>query len=173
MKYAFVLLALALAVLPAGAQAVSPLAFAAAPVSAFQANGKYLHFLAGMAIGLATAGAWESFQSPDAVARRPLVLPAVALAGSALAGAAKEALDATGFGDPRFLDVLITLSGGLVAAGTVGYAESAYPASSDGRTNGVTLLLSTAALLAVPVIIGFVKEIGRALDRRRAAQRQG
>jgi hypothetical protein len=138
-----------------------------------QTAGKYLHVLAGLAIGLATAATVESLQPPQAVAQRPLLLPALAVAGSAVAGTAKEILDATGFGDPRLGDIFITMSGGVLAAGAVAYAESVFPGTAEGKQNSVAVLFTSAALLAVPVVIGFIKEIRRAIERRGTSARTG
>jgi hypothetical protein len=136
-----------------------------------QSAGKYLHVLAGLAIGLATAATVESFQAPQDIGKSPLLLPALAVAGSAVAGTAKEILDSTGFGDPRLADVFITMSGGFLAAGAVAYAQSVFPGTDQGKQNGVTALFASAALLAVPVVIGFIKEIDRAIERRKSSPR--
>jgi hypothetical protein len=134
-----------------------------------QSAGKFLHFLAGMSIGALGAGILEGAREPGYAVQHPLCLPVAALAASAVAGIAKEALDSTGFGDPRVEDILITMAGGLTAALVVGYAGSVYPGTAGGRLNSVTFLLSTSALLALPVALGFAREIRNNIERRRAA----
>jgi hypothetical protein len=134
----------------------------------FLSAGKFLHFMAGMAIGVAAGGAAEATERPGFAAQYPLRSPALALSASAVAGLAKELLDSTGFGDPRVEDVLITVAGGLVAALVVGYAESVYPGSAGGRLDSVTFLFSTSALLAFPVALGFAREIRNNIEKRRA-----
>jgi hypothetical protein len=94
-------------------------------------TGKFLHVLGGMASGLAVAGIVEAAIDPSLQTRYPWLLPAAALAGSALAGVSKEILDSTGFGDPQFRDVLITSAGGIAAALIVGYAQNVYPGTNN------------------------------------------
>jgi hypothetical protein len=165
-----VLLLLSLVLLPHGgwAQSATVPLFTLDPIPSPPAAGKYLHFLAGMAAGLEAAGIFEYAYGPQGTGQHPLLFPAVALSASAVAGIAKEILDSTGFGDPRLTDILITMTGGLVAAGAVGYAEYLYPPTRDGWVNGTSFLQLTAALLAIPVIVGFVVEIDRYAERRAA-----
>jgi hypothetical protein len=122
-----------------------------------------------MAAGLAFAGIFQSVTDPQFAGENPLYLPAVALSAALVAGVSKEILDSTGFGDPRFTDVLITMAGGIAAAAAVGYAGYLYPHTQTGTINSVDLLFSTAALLAVPVAIGFWKEIEKNRERNRSA----
>jgi hypothetical protein len=131
--------------------------------------GKYLHFLAGMAIGLAAAGVVQIANDPQVPAPFPFVLPTIALSAATVAGMGKELLDSTGFGDPRFTDILITMTGGLAAAAAIAYEESLHPPTHTGALNGATYLLSTAMLLAIPVVNGFVKEITSYEKRQRNA----
>ncbi len=137
------------------------------PQYTVQSAGKFLHFLAGMSLGLLGAGLAESALQPGAPQQQPLALPAIAVSVSVPFGIAKEVLDSTGFGDPRFADILITTSGGLAAAVVVGYTELLYPPSASGKRNGYVFLVSTSALLAVPVVFGFLREIRTNIDRRR------
>ncbi|HET6487524.1 MAG TPA: hypothetical protein VFH83_13945 [Spirochaetia bacterium] len=139
----------------------------AGPAYTVQSPGKYLHFLAGMSLGMLGAGLAEYALQPTYPSQYPLVLPSVAISVALPAGIAKELLDATGFGDARLTDVLITTAGGLLASMMVGYAEALYPANSRGKSNSVALLLSTSALLAVPVAIGFAREVRNNLEKRR------
>ena len=124
-------------------------------------SGKFLHVLGGMVVGLVAAGVVDVSMDPAVSARHPWMLPAAALAGSAVAGIGKELLDATGFGDPQFTDILITSCGGLAAALMVGYTRTVYPNSSTGQVNSASFIFSLAALLALPVVNGFMVEIRR------------
>ena len=116
MKYAkqtFCMMFLAVVLSPSAGFAQNVVDFsAAAPLTASPSAGKYLHVLAGMAVGLTAAALTQDFNDPSAFTGQALVLPAVALGAAAVAGIAKELLDSTGFGDPRFTDILITMSGG-------------------------------------------------------------
>jgi hypothetical protein len=127
--------------------------------------GKSLHFLAGLALGLAAAGIVDFAADPRFGVTFPISLPLIALSASAAGGAAKEILDSTGFGDPRFTDILITMSGGLAAALAAGYAEGLYPPTLSGRANGTSFLVAMAVGASIPVVIGFVGEVRRALLR--------
>jgi rhodanese-related sulfurtransferase len=129
--------------------------------------GKSLHFLAGMALGLAAAGIADYMADPQLRTAQPFSLPFIALTASGVGGAVKEILDLTGFGDPRFTDILITMSGGLAASLAAGYAEGLYPSTLSGRANGTSFLVSMALGASIPVVIGFVREI-RAYRERRA-----
>ncbi len=131
--------------------------------------GKSLHFMAGMAGGFLAAAAIAATHDPQLVGSYPLYLPSVALSAATAAGIGKEVLDSTGFGGAEFSDILITMAGGLTAAAAVAYAEPLFPATPAGRTNSVTLLAATGALLAVPVVIGFIHEIVRSAQRHAAA----
>ena len=122
-------------------------------------TGKFLHVLGGMATGLAAAGIVEVAVDPAMPGRYPWLLPSAAIAGSILAGVSKEILDSTGFGDPQFRDILITSTGGMAAALIIGYAQSAYPGSGNGKMNSASLVFSLAALIAMPVVNGFIQEI--------------
>ncbi len=128
--------------------------------------GKSLHFLGGMMLGLAAAGIVDLASDPQLGATHPWSLPLTAIAAAAAGGVAKELLDSTGFGDPRFTDILITTAGGLAAALAAGYAESLYPSSPGGRADGASFLISMALGAAIPVTIGFIGEIKKNLDRR-------
>jgi hypothetical protein len=128
--------------------------------------GKSLHFLGGMMLGLAAAGIADLAVDPQLAAAHPCMLPLVALSASALGGVAKELLDSTGFGDPRFTDILITTGGGVAAAFAVGWAEGLYPSNHSGRANAASFLLSMAIGASVPVVIGFIGEIRSYLQRR-------
>ena len=132
------------------------------------AAGKYLHFLAGMAAGLESAGIFECALGPEGTARLWPLSPVIALSGSALAGAAKEILDSTGFGDPRLEDALITTAGGLCAACAVLLAHVILPQGADGWAGSQAFTQTSAALLAIPVAVGFIMEIERYRARRSA-----
>ena len=143
------------------------LAFAdAAPSLAQPLTGKYLHVLGGMAVGLAVAGILDVGMDPSVTAGYPWLLPASALAGAALAGISKEVLDSTGFGDPQLTDILITSAGGVVAALFVGSAQALYPPTLSGQVNSASFIFSTAMLLALPVVNGFLVEIRRYAERQ-------
>ncbi len=128
--------------------------------------GKSLHFLGGLTLGLAAAGIADLSSDPQLGRTYPLLLPLVALSASAVGGTAKEILDSTGFGDPRFTDILITMSGGLAAGLAVGYAEGLYPASRSGQVNGASFLISMAVGASIPVVIGFIGEMRSYVERR-------
>ena len=160
------LLALALgAALPAAAQATLPPDLVTPPAAGageLPAWFKYLHFLAGLSVGLSASELVSDSSSP-------WLRPLVAVGAAAVAGVGKEVLDSTGFGDPRFSDIVVTSIGGLTAAGIAWYAQSIYPATGTGRVNGDAYLISTAVVLALPVIVGAIREIQAYIDRSRAA----
>ena len=137
-----------------------------APVLAQPLSGKYLHVLGGMVTGLVAAGVVNAVADPAVLSQYPWVLPATAMAGSAIAGIAKEVLDSTGFGDPQLSDILITSTGGVVAALVLISAQSLYPPTRNGQVDSSSFVFSLAVLLALPVINGFLVEIGRHVDRR-------
>jgi hypothetical protein len=122
---------------------------------------KYLHFLAGISVGLSASELVRESSSP-------WLRPLVAVGAAAAAGIGKEILDATGFGDPRVSDAVVTAIGGIAAAGILFYAQSVYPAAPPGPVNNDAYVISTAAVLALPVIVGAIQEIQRYNDRRRA-----
>jgi hypothetical protein len=128
--------------------------------------GKFLHILGGMTLGLAAAGVVDAAMDPAVLALNPWMLPASALAASALGGISKEILDSTGFGDPQFTDILITSAGGVAAALMLVYAQTLYLPTYNGQVNSASLIFSLAALFALPVINGFMVEIGRYEARR-------
>jgi len=129
---------------------------------------KYLHFMAGLALGLSAAGLAMALPAGNVAMPDSLSLPLMALAASAVGGTAKEMLDATGFGDPLVTDAIVTMVGGLAAALVVGYAQDIYPATSAGRANAAAFLLSGAALVSIPVGIAFAGEVQRFIARLRA-----
>jgi len=167
MKYlAAIIAACAALTSPAGAQALFIGLPDKAPQTGTPPSFKYLHFLAGLALGLSAA---ELVQA--ALPGQPqgtLLLPASAFTASAVGGVGKELLDLTGFGDPAVSDALVTMSGGLAAAAVVAWAQSLYPAGSAGRANEASFLVSSAAVLAIPVVIGFIGEVKRFIERSRA-----
>ncbi len=122
-------------------------------------------------LGLAAAGVVDLAADPPVGATHPWALPLTAIAAAAAGGTAKEILDLTGFGDPRFTDILITTTGGLAAALAAGYAEWLYPSTSSGRMDAASFLVSMALAAAIPVTIGFIGEIRKNLDKR-AKERQ-
>jgi hypothetical protein len=127
---------------------------------------KYLHFLAGLSLGLSASELVREAGSP-------WLRPLVAVGTAAVAGVGKEVLDSTGFGDPRFSDIVVTTIGGLAAAGILLYTQSVYPAVPPGPANGDAYVISTAVVLALPVIMGAIQEIQRFLDRRKAPASAG
>lgn len=122
---------------------------------------KVYHLLGGFASGLLATSVIDAGASPAVVAGYPLYLPAVALSTATAAGIGKEVLDSTGFGGAEFSDILITMAGGLLAAGVSAYVETRFPATPGGRQESATVLGVAGALLSVPVIIAFVHEIVR------------
>jgi hypothetical protein len=148
------------------AQAVPSLAALGIPTGDPFPPGKSLHFLGGMMLGLAAAGIADLAVDPQLAAAHPFLLPLIALSASAAGGTAKELLDSTGFGDPRFTDILITMSGGVAAAFAVGWAEGLYPSNPSGQANAASFLFSMAIGASVPVVIGFIGEIRSYLQRR-------
>jgi len=160
--------ALFLAALPVQAEGPAPPAIP--PITADAAPAfKYLHFLAGLSLGLFAVELVGNAGVGTSPAESPWLRPMVAVGAAAIAGTAKEVLDASGFGDPRFSDMVVTTVGGLAAAGIAAYAQSLYPPSTQGRANSAAFLLSTAGVLAVPVVIGFAREVSSWLERRRKA----
>jgi hypothetical protein len=131
---------------------------------------KYLHFLAGLALGLSAAELVHGLPLGPAAQQSALLFPAAALTASAVGGIGKELLDLTGFGDPAVADVIVTMSGGLAAAAVVSYAQSLYPAGGTGGVNEASFLLSSAAVLAIPVVVGFIGEVRRFIERRARAR---
>jgi hypothetical protein len=123
---------------------------------------KYLHFLAGISVGLSASELVRESSSP-------WLRPLVAVGMAAVAGAGKEILDSTGFGDPRFSDFVVTSIGGLAAAGILFYAQSVYPAAPPGPANRDAYVISTAVVLFLPVAVGAIQEIQRYIERRKAA----
>jgi hypothetical protein len=123
---------------------------------------KYLHFLAGISVGLSAS---ELVREPSS----PWLRPLVAVGMAAVAGAGKEILDSTGFGDPRFSDFVVTSIGGLAAAGILLYAQSVYPTAPPGPANSDAYVISTAAVLFLPVVVGAIQEIQRYIERQGAA----
>jgi hypothetical protein len=158
---AVALLLAALASHPAGAQASLP--------ADAQPGFKYLHFLAGLSLGLSAAQLVESLGAGAPPRGSPWIPPLAAVAAAAVAGVGKEALDSTGFGDPRFSDIVVTTIGGLAASAMIVYADSLYPDTTAGRRNSASFVVSTAVVLAVPVVIGFAREVRRWRERQRAA----
>ncbi len=59
--------------------------------------------------------------------------------------------------------------GGIAAAAYIAYAQSLYPPTDAGRLNSGAFVLTTAGLLALPVIAGFVREMAAYVERRRGA----
>jgi hypothetical protein len=140
------------------------------PVTGTPPGFKYLHFLAGLALGLSAAELVHALPLPVALQENELVLPLAAFSASVVGGIAKELLDSTGFGDPAVTDALVTMTGGLAAAAVVGYAQSIYPPGSAGRANEASFLLTSAIVLAVPVVIAFAGEVARFIERRNRAR---
>ena len=135
-----------------------------APLDPFP-PGKSLHFLGGLALGLAAAGITDAVCSPAYLQKYPVVLPLVALSAATVGGIAKEILDSTGFGDPRFTDIIITMTGGLAAVCAALYAQAVYPATLTGRADSSSFLISMSVSVSFPVIVGFIGEIRRAMER--------
>ncbi len=169
MTRAACVLILCLVTLPAVAQDM-PFGWGPAGLDAIPGF-KYLHFLAGLSLGLGAAELAESLSSGPGMS--PWVVPLSAIATAAIAGAGKEILDSTGFGDPRFSDFLVTTVGGVAAAAMFAYAGSLYPPVPGGGPNLAAFALSTAVLLALPVTAGAVMEVTRWLERRKALSSPG
>jgi hypothetical protein len=141
-----------------------------APETGTPAAFKYLHFLAGLALGLSAAELVHALPLSPGLRQSPLLSPAAALGASVVGGIGKELLDLTGFGDPAVTDALVTMLGGLAAAAVVGYEQSLYPGSAAGRANEASFLLSSAAVISVPVVIAFIGEVRRFIERRNPAR---
>jgi hypothetical protein len=145
-----ILLCVALAPRAASAQA-QPVIGAAAGGSQLSAH-IVIHALAGLASGLLAAGLVEAAGPPRTFSDFPLLLPGVAVSSATAAGIAKEVLDSTGFGAPRFAEALSAVGGGLLAAAMIGGLEGA-------RIETPVPLLSIGALFAIPVTIALLEEI--------------
>jgi hypothetical protein len=120
-----------------------------------------LHFLAGLAAGslsnavlFATLDGLHPEQAPPALA-------GAAAGSSLLVGALKEIADLRGYGDPSWLDLGMTVLGG-VAAGSLGAAAGAL-AADEPRARG--------ALSAVWACFGVVLSLPVAEELARRAKR--
>ncbi len=127
---------------PAAAQALEPA----------RGQDKVLHFLAGASSALlASAVAAPALQdAPLPDTRYALAVSGIGLGAAVCAGAGKELLDMTGFGDPDWRDLLATVAGGLAASAVVLAASSSERQASLGAVYlsfGVVLALPPAATL--------------------------
>src|SRR5271157_2790183 len=109
----------AVAQAPASPPAVPPDLVAPAPTMGGQLPPwfKYLHFLAGISVGLSASELVRETSSP-------WLRPLVAVGAATVAGVGKEVLDSTGFGDARASDAVVTGIGGITAAAILFYAQS-------------------------------------------------
>ena len=135
---------------PAGAQSSEPA----------RGQDKVLHFLAGASSALlasaVAAPALRDAPLPDP--RYALAVSGIGLGAAVCAGAGKELLDMTGFGDPDWRDLLATVAGGLAASAAV-LAASRY----DRQAHLAPVYASFGIALALPP--------GAALLRRPSSRR--
>ncbi len=117
-----------------------------------------LHVLAGCATALLSGAVAYPLIEADTRQYTSLWVAGVGLSGALLAGLAKEALDLCGFGEPSWLDLLLTAAGGLAASSLV-YGLSFFHPYEGPESFGIPCLFGAFALiLSLPV--------GEALFRR-------
>jgi peptidoglycan/LPS O-acetylase OafA/YrhL len=117
-----------------------------------------LHVLAGCAAALLSAAVAYPLIEADTRQNSSLLVAGIGLSGALLAGLSKEALDLCGFGDPSWLDLLLTAAGGLAASSLV-YGLSFSQPYERLESLGIPCLFGAFALiLSLPV--------GEALFRR-------
>lgn len=128
-----------------------------------------LHSLGGTMSGLIAASV-AALAYPEATARGyPLLLPAFGFSAALTAGIAKEVLDSTGFGDPQWHDIMHTMLGGALAAAFIAVAQLAFDWHAP-RRNEAVLYGSVGVAIAIPVGIGFLREIELNVEKRRSGK---
>jgi hypothetical protein len=123
---------------------------------------KGLHFLFGascvLLVSAVAAPALAELPQPDL--RYALEVSAAGLGAALVAGIVKELADIKGFGNPEWLDLLATVSGGLVASAAV-FAASA----ADRRARLAPVYASFGIALALPP----AADLFRRLSSRRSS----
>ncbi len=126
---------------------------------------RLLHFLAGVSSCLVA----EALVYPPVGARpqAPYLVAGTGFVSALAAGLVKETVDAAGFGDPSWRDLMDTAAGGLVAASASLLLVNQLQRSGGAPAAGAAAFGCFAAVLAAPVARALLEEIRRSSARRR------
>ena len=136
---------------------------AAQPAQPAQATDKALHILFGASCALlvSAVAAPALRDSPQPDLRYALCVSGAGLGAALAAGAAKELLDMTGFGNPEWSDLLATAAGGLAVSAVVFAASVA-----DRQARLEPVYASFGIGLALPPAADLLKRLTRRSSRR-------
>lgn len=129
-----------------------------------------LHSFGGTMSGLIAASVAAQLYPQSTIRRYPLLLPALGASAALTAGIAKEVLDSTGFGDPQWHDIMHTILGGALATAFIAAGELAFDGRHAATTNETWLYGTVGVAFAVPVGVGFLREIELYLEKRRSVK---
>jgi hypothetical protein len=110
-----------------------------------------LHVLAGASSSLLISAVAYPLVEAASDQRSALLVAGLGLSGALLAGTAKELVDSCGFGQPQWTDLLLTLGGGVLAAGFV-YTLTCLQPNEGTESAGIAAVYGSFALvLSLPV----------------------
>jgi hypothetical protein len=110
-----------------------------------------LHVLAGASSALLVSAVAYPFVDLGSDQSNAAVVAGLGVGGAVIAGLTKELLDLSGWGQPEWSDLLLTLGGGLLA-GTVVYAVSCLQPGREEGSRGIPVVYGAFALiLSLPV----------------------
>ena len=124
----------------------------------------HLHFLAGMSAAFLSSALALPIMANENNVCSTLLISGISFSSSVLAGALKELIDLTGFGNPEWRDFFSTILGGLVASSLI-FIISRSLAEYEIDPFGSSLLLSGyGVVFLIPVAEVMVKK--RAAGKR-------
>ncbi len=110
-----------------------------------------LHVLAGASSALLVSALAYPLVDLDSDQGNAVAVAGLGVGGALIAGLTKELLDLSGWGDPAWSDLLLTLGGGLLA-GTLVYAVTCLQPGSAEGSRGIPVVYGAFALvLSLPV----------------------
>ncbi len=120
----------------------------------------HLHFLAGMSVAFLSSALAIPIVANEHDVYTELLISGIGVSSSVLAGALKELIDQTGFGNPEWRDFFSTVFGGLVASSLVFIISRSLTEQKNEPTGCSLLLGGYGVVLMIPVIQVMVKQRG-------------
>ena len=105
-----------------------------------------LHVLAGASSALLVSAAAYPLVDLDSDRRNAVLVAGLGAGGAFIVGLTKELLDLSGWGQPEWSDLLLTVGGGLLA-GSLVYAVTALQPSNEEGSVGISGVYGAFALI--------------------------
>ena len=122
-------------------------------------GGPMLHFIGGICSAYLVSAVAFPLVDTGSPSMDSLILSGIGLFSAFLAGSGKELLDAQGFGDPEWGDLLNTLVGGAVAALSIFAVSMLFEHNTVDPLAGTALFAAQGLVLAIPITTELLKRL--------------